>query len=259
MLIRWMTNSDMDAWKTAYEQQWLKSPDEEQIANLKQCMNQYEALTAIDYQSGKHLGFYLFHRSQDRAEQILFTDNEVNKEAEERLHRVAKRQLHIADEKERVGNSFHYNYESFIQASKEENCPVCQKKPAPMGQKLIIETDAVWVYGEYPGQARLFGKLYIMPKKHYFQFEDMPSDEMVLFMRDVQRVGHVLRSVTGAEKINYEMHANSGAHLHIHLFPRFLDDDYPSGPIDYRVSEPTPYKSKEEFDWFIEQMRAQLQ
>ena len=97
-----------------------------------------------------------------------------------------------------------------------------------------------------------------MPMEHYFHFEDMPEADAALFMSEVQRVGRALRKVTGAVKINYEMHANSGTHLHIHLFPRYLDDDFPSTPIDYRVSEPAPYKSYEEYLWFVEQMRKEL-
>jgi diadenosine tetraphosphate (Ap4A) HIT family hydrolase len=97
-----------------------------------------------------------------------------------------------------------------------------------------------------------------MPMEHYFHFEDMPKADAAAFMNEVQRVGKALRKVTGAEKINYEMHANSGAHLHIHLFPRYLDDDFPSAPIDYRISEPAPYESYDEFLWFVEQLRREL-
>ena len=100
--------------------------------------------------------------------------------------------------------------------------------------------------------------MYVMPRNHAFHFEDMPSDEMASFMCEVQRAGAALRKVTGAVKINYEMHANSGAHLHIHLFPRYLDDEFPSAPIDYRLTEPAPYESYEEFLWFVEQMRREL-
>ena len=100
--------------------------------------------------------------------------------------------------------------------------------------------------------------MYVMPRVHAFHFEDMPPEEAAAFMSEVQRVGKALRKVTGAEKINYEMHSNSGAHLHIHLFPRYLDDDFPSMPIDYRLSEPTPYESYEEYLWFIDRMREAL-
>ena len=159
---------------------------------------------------------------------------------------------------EKRGGSFHYHYPEFINASKKENCPACNWEPMPDDQIDIILTDEICVGGEYPGQGKLFGKLYVMPMEHYFHFEDMPEDAAADFMREVRRVGKALRKVTNAEKINYEMHANSGAHLHIHLFPRYLDDDFPSAPIDYRIKEPAPYESYDEFLWFIEQMRKEL-
>ncbi|HAH96957.1 MAG TPA: hypothetical protein DHD79_05980 [Firmicutes bacterium] len=159
---------------------------------------------------------------------------------------------------EKRGGSFHYRYPEFINASHKEKCPVCSGVPAPDGQSDIEINDKVWICGEYPGQARLFGKMYVMPRKHCFHFEDMSPEDMVSFMSEVQRAGAALRKVTGAQKINYEMHSNSGAHLHIHLFPRYLDDDFPSAPIDYRASEPAPYESYDEYLWFIQQMRREL-
>lgn len=159
---------------------------------------------------------------------------------------------------EKSGKSFHYCYPEFIRSARKANCPVCNNEPTPNGQIDIEINDKVWVCGEYPGQGRLFGKMYVMPRSHTFHFEDMPESEMADFMREVQRVGKALRKVTGAEKINYEMHSNSGAHIHIHLFPRYLDDDFPSAPIDYRLSEPSPYESYDEYLWFIEQMRKEL-
>lgn len=159
---------------------------------------------------------------------------------------------------EKRGGSFHYRYPEFIKAADKAFCPVCNAEPAPGGQTDVEINDRVWICGEYPGQGRLFGKMYVMPRNHVFHFEDMSESEMASFMSEVQRVGKALRKVTGAEKINYEMHSNSGAHLHIHLFPRYLDDEFPSAPIDYRLAEPAPYESYDEYLWFIEQMRKEL-
>jgi len=159
---------------------------------------------------------------------------------------------------EERGGSFHYRYPEFIKTAQKGNCPACNNAPMPNGQIDILLTDRICAVGEYPGQGRLFGKLYVMPIEHYYHFEDMPEADAAFFMNEAQRVGRALRKVTGAVKINYEMHANSGAHLHIHLFPRYLDDDFPSAPIDYRISEPAPYESFEEYLWFVEQMRKEL-
>jgi diadenosine tetraphosphate (Ap4A) HIT family hydrolase/ribosomal protein S18 acetylase RimI-like enzyme len=159
---------------------------------------------------------------------------------------------------EKRGGSFHYRYLEFIKAASEEFCPVCNGEPSPGGQTVIQLNEKVWIVAEYPGQGRLFGKMYVMPLAHAFHFEDMASADASAFMLEVQRAGSALRKVTGAMKINYEMHSNSGAHLHIHLFPRYIDDDFPSAPIDYRVSEPAPYESYDEYLWFVEQMRKEL-
>lgn len=169
---------------------------------------------------------------------------------------ICRMTVDLPDEKR--GGSFHYRYPEFIGAAQKENCPVCNNEPMPDGQIDIVMTEKICVGGAYPGQGRLFGKLYVMPMEHYFHFEDMPETAAADFMNEVQRVGKALRKVTGAVKINYEMHANSGPHLHIHLFPRYLDDDFPSAPIDYRVSEPAPYESYDEYLWFVEQMRKEL-
>ena len=159
---------------------------------------------------------------------------------------------------EKRGKSFHYRYSDFIQTSQKENCPCITEPESDDKTDDILKNDIFWIHGEYPGQGRLFGKLCVIPMEHYFHFEDMPETDAAVFMIEVQRVGKALRKVTGAVKINYEMHANSGAHIHIHLFPRYLDDDFPSAPIDYRVSEPAPYESYEEYLWFIERMREEL-
>ena len=158
---------------------------------------------------------------------------------------------------EKRGGSFHYRYPEFIAAAQRETCSVCNDEPSPDGQHTVEVNENVWIVAEYPGQGRLFGKMYVMPRVHAFHFEDMPDDAAADFMHELQRVGKALREVTGAVKINYEMHSNSGAHLHIHLFPRYLDDDFPGAPIDYRRNEP-PYESFEEFLWFVEQMKQAL-
>ena len=169
---------------------------------------------------------------------------------------ICRMKADLSDEKR--GKSFHYRYPEFIKAALQEHCPCTTESEHKDKTHDILKNDNYWVRGEYPGQGRLFGKLCVIPLQHYFHFEDMPETDAAAFMCEVQRVGKALRKVTGAVKINYEMHANTGTHLHIHLFPRHLDDDFPSAPIDYRVNEPAPYESYEEYLWFVEQMRKEL-
>lgn len=164
----------------------------------------------------------------------------------------------IAPTGEKPGSSFHYKYLDYDKYSKIENCLCCNNAPAPDFLVDIAELDYSFATAERIAQGKLFGKCHVLIKNHYVNFEDIPHDDMVEFMSEVQRVGKALHKVTGAIKINYEIHANSGPHIHCHLFPRYLDDDFPSAPIDYRISEPSPYVSEEEFSWFLERMREEL-
>lgn len=157
------------------------------------------------------------------------------------------------------GGSFHYNYPEYINQSDKEHCPCCLNLPMPEGQMDIAELDYSYATAEYPGQGRLFGKMHVTAKMHIVDFEEMPFEEMSGFMSDIQRTAKALHKVTGAIKINYEIHANTAPHIHCHLFPRYLDDSFPSTSIDYRITEPNPYESKEEYLWFIDRMREELQ
>jgi len=156
------------------------------------------------------------------------------------------------------GKSFHYAYDRYYKYSQKEFCKPCNAEPMPSNQLDIAELEHSYICGERTAQGRLFGKCYVMPKVHVVNFEDMKADDMNGFMKEVQVAGKALKNVTDAVKINYEMHANTGPHLHIHLFPRYLDDDFPSAPIDYRATVPSPYENEEEFQWFIERMRTEI-
>lgn len=311
MLIRWVTEKDLPVWyalatevSQIFQHPGNMGTDPEFASYAQSKVSKYEALTAVDYMSGKNMGFIGFSRTNNRISWFAVFEKYRNKGVGGRLLKTSLRQLDTTREisvvtfrddylpgaparatyarsgfadrelttndglpcslmvrpasDEKRGGSFHYRYPEFIKAADKAFCPVCNAEPAPGGQTDVEINDRVWICGEYPGQGRLFGKMYVMPRNHAFHFEDMTESEMTSFMSEVQRVGKALRRVTGAEKINYEMHSNSGAHLHIHLFPRYLDDEFPSAPIDYRLTEPAPYESYDEYLWFIEQMRKEL-
>lgn len=164
----------------------------------------------------------------------------------------------ITPTNEKRGGSFHYKYPEYDKYSKIEICLCCNNAPAPDFLVDIAELKYSFATAERIAQGKLFGKCHVLIKNHYVNFEDIPHEDMVGFMSEVQQVGKALHKVTGAIKINYEIHSNSVPHIHCHLFPRYLDDDFPSSPIDYRISEPSPYESEKEFMWFVERMREEL-
>jgi diadenosine tetraphosphate (Ap4A) HIT family hydrolase len=68
----------------------------------------------------------------------------------------------------------------------------------------------------------------------------------------------ILKEVTGAFKINYEIHGNTAPHLHLHLFPRHLDDPFAGVSIDYSRIEPAVYQG-DEFERFVSTMQQRLE
>ena len=71
-------------------------------------------------------------------------------------------------------------------------------------------------------------------RRHVVELYELSEAESTAFMRDVRRVSHAIQTVTGAVKLNYEIHGNTVPHLHLHVFPRYLGDPFEGGPIDPR-------------------------
>jgi diadenosine tetraphosphate (Ap4A) HIT family hydrolase/GNAT superfamily N-acetyltransferase len=156
------------------------------------------------------------------------------------------------------GHSFHYRYHRYVEWSQPEHCPVCRDEPGPADVVLICELEHAWVEASIHAQGRLWGKCHVLCKKHYVELYEMPEPDLLNFMADVQKAARALKTVSGAVKINYEIHGNTMPHLHVHLFPRYLDDPHPGAPIEYRVSEPSPYADEQDFERFVEAMRREL-
>lgn len=76
-------------------------------------------------------------------------------------------------------------------------------------------------------------------------------------MRDVQRLSRALQAVTGAVKMNYEVHGNTLPHLHMHFFPRYPGDLFEGGPIDPRAVRRSVY-APGELAALRERLRAAL-
>ena len=60
----------------------------------------------------------------------------------------------------------------------------------------------------------------------------------VAWVRDLQQATQVVQEVTGAVKMNYEIHGNTLPHLHVHLFPRYRGDAFEGDPSMFAVLRP---------------------
>jgi diadenosine tetraphosphate (Ap4A) HIT family hydrolase/predicted GNAT family N-acyltransferase len=156
------------------------------------------------------------------------------------------------------GYSFHHDYPGYMEWMDESKCPFCNNEPVLADHILIKELDNSFLYASMKAQGLLWGKCVVLSKKHYIELDEIPPQDLTAFMAEVQKITRSLKEVSGAVKINLELHGNTVPHLHIHLFPRYLDDLFAGKAIDFTKTEPSPYESEAEFDFFIEQMRLRL-
>ncbi len=151
--------------------------------------------------------------------------------------------------------SFHTNYTAWQKMAKKEHCPVCNQLPMPEGMVDIVELPSSWLDAE--PTVCLKGTCCVTAKAHVLELYELTDDELLSLMKDVARCAQALKRVTGAVKINYEIHGNTVPHLHIHLFARSMEDPFPDQPIDYRQRRADLYKEGE-FEQFVEKMRKEL-
>lgn len=95
---------------------------------------------------------------------------------------------------------------------------------------VIAETAHCWVTA--PAAAPLPGYVCVVSKTHVIEPFDLPLDQQAAFWLDVCRAARAVRDAVASTKINYEIHGNTIAHLHLHVFPRYAGDPFVDGPID---------------------------
>jgi diadenosine tetraphosphate (Ap4A) HIT family hydrolase len=113
-----------------------------------------------------------------------------------------------------------------VSAIESTQCPIC-RSGHPLD--VIAELDATWVTA-HP-LAVLPGYACVVARRHVEEPFQLPDDEMVAFWRESMAVARALSSLLEPGKMNYEIHGNSIAHLHLHLYPRFPGDPFEGRPI----------------------------
>lgn len=74
----------------------------------------------------------------------------------------------------------------------------------------------------------------VVARAHVVEPYDLPELEQAAFWQDAMTSARAVAELARPVKMNYEIHGNTLPHLHLHLFPRQVDDPYVGGPIDPR-------------------------
>ena len=119
-------------------------------------------------------------------------------------------------------------------------CPICDRS-RPLD--VIATLEASWLTMQEKAAAR--GDVCLVSKTHVVELHELDETASLAFMRDIRRVSSALCEITGAVKLNYEIHGNTLPHLHMHFFPRYRGDAFEGKPIDPRAVVHSPYKPGE--------------
>jgi diadenosine tetraphosphate (Ap4A) HIT family hydrolase len=117
-----------------------------------------------------------------------------------------------------------------------EACPICRRRE-PLD--VVAKLEASWVTMEEA--APVPGYVCLVSQIHAVDLHDLPEATACAFMRDARKVSRAVASVTGAVKMNYEIHGNTIPHLHMHFFPRYRGDQFEGQPINPRLAAQPVY------------------
>jgi diadenosine tetraphosphate (Ap4A) HIT family hydrolase len=131
-------------------------------------------------------------------------------------------------------------------------CPICRA-----GHPLDVATawESGWVTMQEAAPVR--GYVCLVSRIHAVELHDLQPEDAQAFMRDACYVSRALSAVTGAVKLNYEIHGNTLPHLHMHFVPRYRGDPFEGKPIDPRAIRQPVYMPGE-FGQLRERMLAAL-
>jgi diadenosine tetraphosphate (Ap4A) HIT family hydrolase len=151
--------------------------------------------------------------------------------------------------------SFHTNFDKWQSLTDPANCPVCRQAPMPEGMIDLAELPHSWLNAE--AVDCLKGACHLTSKYHGIELFDLTTEQRHGLMDDIAVCAQALKEVANAVKINYEIHGNSTPHLHVHLYPRYLNDPFPGQPIDYHQKTAGIY-APGEYQHFVASMKSKL-
>lgn len=105
---------------------------------------------------------------------------------------------------------------------------------------------------------RFEGRSILSMTKHYDSLEEVPVEELALFMKDIQESMQAIRSATGSPRVNVAILGNRESHVHAHLIPRYPDaEEFPdcSPWNDERAKQPL---SEEDESLMVLRIKASL-
>lgn len=111
--------------------------------------------------------------------------------------------------------------------SRDPECIFCKIVAVELPARVVYENESLLVFLDINPLAD--GHLLVLPKSHYAQLADMPSEESARIGAILPKLGRSLLEVTGAQGFNVLQNNGTVAgqvvsHVHFHLIPRIEGD-----------------------------------
>ena len=129
-------------------------------------------------------------------------------------------------------------------------CVFCEIIKGNIPSKKVYEDDQILAILDISQTTK--GHTLVMPKKHYENFLEMPSNEFGQLMSKVQEVAEKVTKALDAKGCNILINTNEVAgqsvmHTHVHIIPRYDEND----TISVKFSE-----NKFDLDEILNQINA---
>lgn len=126
------------------------------------------------------------------------------------------------------------SYTSLTSIKKDKRmCVFCQIIDKELPAHIVYENAHTLCI--IPNKIKVYGHVLVLPKKHYQNLFDIPTEQLNLTMATAQTIALHMKNKLKATGVNL-LHATgqeagqSVDHFHIHLLPRFADDRVDAWP-----------------------------
>ena len=100
------------------------------------------------------------------------------------------------------------------------------------------------------------GRCIVAYKDHVSEIVDISKEDRDLFFDDVARAAKAIHAAFHPDKLNYGAYGDTGCHLHMHLVPKYKDQDEWGGV--FQMNPDKVYLSDDEYEEMIQKIKINL-
>jgi diadenosine tetraphosphate (Ap4A) HIT family hydrolase/GNAT superfamily N-acetyltransferase len=150
--------------------------------------------------------------------------------------------------------------EAWERLCRGDDCPLCEAVALSYDQDqygvTLVRTGHALIRLSRNQRAR--GYCVVVAARHVVEPFELPVAESRAFFDDVLATAAAVQRTCAPVKVNYEILGNAIPHLHCHVFPRYVDDGAPAGPLAL-FADPPVHLPEAEFRDLATELRKALQ